>query len=148
MSQAENDEVYYSIHANVYTDDDFELEGGEDIKLQPFATEDDAGKAMIDRLLSTKTSWSKKWSIRRTAPDGTFLEERSGDYDCAWEAVRDLAIEQLQDGVHSFTVGGNQTIEVWVYRHNRLFESESQQALRRVSAEDRKTLRLPEPLDI
>jgi hypothetical protein len=149
MSSLEQNDIYYSIYADINSDDDFELDIGYDVKLTGFSTEKEAAEALAKTLLEAKLVWSKKWSIRHTNEQGEVTSEDSGDYDSAWTYVRDEAVQELQAGnTHFRAGGGNQSIEVWTAMNSRRKNREFKEALMRVSPEDRKILGLLDPNSI
>lgn len=144
----QTNDIYYNIHASIDEDDDFELNIGNSVTLEGFSSEEEASEALIKKLQEAKIIWAKGWSIRHTDEEGTVTKEESGDYTPAWTWVLNAAIEALRAGEYDFTIGGNQTIEVWTHAKSRSAEQAYKEAYSRVSPEDRKTLGLQAPSTI
>ena len=145
MTYTDESDVYYIIYADINTDDDFELDIGCDITLKGFITEEDARQGLKKTLLEAKVIRSNRWSIRRVGEGGEIVIESQGDSSSAWISLRERMIEQLDEGNSWFTLGGNQSAEVWVSKRDRKTEREYKEALLRVSPEDRKILGLQDP---
>lgn len=96
--------TYYVVHVDIDTDDDFNLDIGDNLSTQADTLQGACDK-MVQVLKDAKVTWSSKGSIS----NGGIVMQR---WDMAdnWYDIRNRSLRRLKRSVVPFEMGGNQRI--------------------------------------
>lgn len=106
-----NDSSYpWRADISIDDDDDFTLDINNDIRITA-DSHDTLISTVVERLTNAKFKYVKTWSM--TDSNGV---KTIGDYSHVWYEIRDEAIGELRNGQCDISLGGNQTIDIVIWK--------------------------------